>query len=411
MISSENKTIAKQTDPKNVFEELAERPDFVWLDSSLNRNGWGSRSLIAYDPIDQLILKDDYNHFLDQLDKYLNSPDKIAVGFVGYEAALNGLGTKILHNPTNTPLAHFLIYDNPTWYNHQTKDHYKPDSLSKENRIQSNSQIINQIEKDDYILKILKIKEHIREGDIYQANYTCRFDIKSDISPQIVYQKLRSYNPAPYSAFMNFGDYQVLSSSPERMFLLEDNKIVSTPIKGTIPRGSTKIEEKANMERLLSSSKDKAELLMIVDLVRNDLGRIAKTGSVNVETLLRAEKYSSLIHLMSDLQAVIKNDVGIKEIFKALLPGGSITGAPKIRACEIINQLETSPRSVYTGCIGYIKQGVADFNIAIRTMIHQNGTYHIHAGGGIVADSDPETEYNEMLLKASNLFRSLGLKA
>jgi para-aminobenzoate synthetase component 1 len=149
---------------------------------------------------------------------------------------------------------------------------------------------------------------------------------------------------------------------------------------------------------------------MIVDLERNDLGKIAHIGSVRVDELFKTEVYSSLIHLVSDISAHLKPEVRLPDIFRALLPGGSITGAPKRRAVEIINQLETTPRSVYTGCIGYLDGDRADFNIAIRTMLYRDGVYHVHAGGGIVDDSDPEAEYQEMLLKAGNLLRALGVE-
>ena len=146
---------------------------------------------------------------------------------------------------------------------------------------------------------------------------------------------------------------------------------------------------------------------MIVDLMRNDLGKIAETGTVEVNNLFTPETYSSVIHLVADVSATLKSNTSIKDIFKALIPGGSVTGAPKKRAVEILQHFETTSRGVYTGCIGYIHGDTADFNIAIRTIIHRHGTYHVHAGGGIVADSDPESEFKEMHLKAQNLFKAL----
>jgi para-aminobenzoate synthetase component 1 len=234
--------------------------------------------------------------------------------------------------------------------------------------------------------------------------------VNSDSDPFDVYRRLRRLNPAPYGAYLNFGNYQVLSTSPERMFLKQGNQISTSPIKGTIANGSDLSSSELNRSRLLQSEKDRAELLMIVDLERNDLGRIAQTGSVQVERLFKAEIYSSLIHLVSDISAELRHDVKLKDILNALMPGGSITGAPKKRAVEIIADMERDPRSVYTGCIGYVDGDTADFNIAIRTMIHSGGQYHVHAGGGIVADSDPVAEYEEMLLKARNLLRALGVQ-
>jgi para-aminobenzoate synthetase component 1 len=216
-------------------------------------------------------------------------------------------------------------------------------------------------------------------------------------------------NPAPYSAYCNFGDYRILSSSPERMFLKEGNRITTGPIKGTIARGSNEEEDMVNTERLLRSEKDRAELLMIVDLARNDLGRIAEIGSVSVDSLFRPEIYSSVIHLVGDVSCRLAPKTGTTDVLRALMPGGSITGAPKRRAIEIIDSLEDTPRSVYTGCIGYVVGDRADFNIAIRTMLYRNGRYHIHAGGGIVADSEPGAEFEEMRLKARNMLSAVGL--
>ena len=212
------------------------------------------------------------------------------------------------------------------------------------------------------------------------------------------------------SAYLNFGNYQILSSSPERIFTTQKNRITTCPIKGTIELGKNESEQQTNLNKLLNSEKDKAELLMIVDLMRNDLGRIAQTGTVSVDSLFKPEIYSSLIHLVSDISATLKDNITFEDIINALIPGGSITGAPKKRAVEIINDLEEFPRFVYTGSIGYMTKEKADFNIAIRTIYYYNNIYYIHAGGGIVADSNPKDEYNEMLLKAKNLFKAVGLQ-
>jgi para-aminobenzoate synthetase component 1 len=265
------------------------------------------------------------------------------------------------------------------------------------------------VSRELYSAKVSRIKEHIREGDIYQANYTCRFDLERADDPFDVYARLRTITPAPYAAYLNFGDMQILSSSPERMLLRDGSRVSTSPIKGTIGAGESQLERDENRMRLLNSEKDRAELLMIVDLERNDLGKIAQTGTVRVDSLFHAEEYRSLFHLVSDISAEIDPSLSTAKVLQALLPGGSITGAPKRRAIEILSQLETTPRGIYTGCIGYLQPGRADFNIAIRTIIHQNQTYHVHAGGGIVADSQPEAEYEEMRLKALNMFRAIGL--
>lgn len=193
------------------------------------------------------------------------------------------------------------------------------------------------------------------------------------------------------------------------MFKRTGDFITSCPIKGTIKSGNDEKENQFQLEKLLNSRKDQAELLMIVDLMRNDLGEIAKTGTVSVENLFKAEPYSSLIHLVADVSAELKKETGYFDIIPSIMPGGSITGAPKKSAVQILQEHESTPRGVYTGCIGYVNGKNADFNIAIRTITHQNGQYEIHAGGGIVADSNAESEFNEMQLKARNLFRALGI--
>jgi len=396
----------------------------------------GRFSIIACRPVMDLWLDDcrikinrenksttihDYSTFYDLLEKFLkDKPKMYAIGYITFEATLPFLGL----NPICRE-ARFLFYDSVLIYDHMKNeyrlsnseyDNYtalfkKNRSLVSTNRIdQWNYEVQPVITRENYFEKINRIKWHIHEGDIYQANFTTCFEVNTDLPPFAAYRQLRQLNPAPYSAYMNFGNYQILSSSPERMFKKEVAHITTSPIKGTIARGENPAEEKANLNRLLNSEKDKAELLMIVDLERNDLGKIAETGSVKVNELYKPEIYSSLIHLVSDIEAVIKPGIGMKDIFRALLPGGSITGAPKKRAVEIITTLESTPRSVYTGCIGYINGERADFNIAIRTMERRDGKYFIHAGGGIVADSEPEAEYEEMLLKAKNLFKALGLE-
>ncbi|RKX29096.1 MAG: aminodeoxychorismate synthase component I [Candidatus Zixiibacteriota bacterium] len=402
--------------PVREFQQLVSKPGAIWLDSSLSFGDRGQSSFIACEPVLDISLqgqrvviieKDGRKSaridadIFDVLESYWTDSDFFSVGYITYESSLEFLNLKSYRDLVDIPSVRFLFYDRVRQYHHS------------QNKLLSNEQIFNPepcsvkvvptLSHDDYCNRIRQIKDHIREGDIYQANFTTRFDVHSTAKPFDVYTRLRSLNPAPYSCYMNFGDYQILSSSPERMFLKTQHHITSCPIKGTIARS---LFPERDIKCLLESEKDRAELLMIVDLVRNDLGRVAETGSVKVESLFRPEVYSSLIHLVSDIRAECRRDVTLTDILKALLPGGSITGAPKQRAVEIISELEPVPRSVYTGCIGYVYEGTADFNIAIRTMVHHNDVYQIHTGGGIVADSDPEEEYNEMFLKAGNLLKA-----
>ena len=362
------------------------------------------------------------NELLAELESIRRSQNRWAIGFISYEGSLPWLGLEPSRK-SELPDIHFYIYDRVVTYDNLSGTFSDPDLVSNwledaespapswERRKVRKSILTPLLSREEYLERVRQIKHHIHEGDIYQANLTCRYDVSSGLDPFPAYLRLRRFNPSCYGAYLNFGGYQILSSSPERMFLWEDDRIASSPIKGTIARGHNEEETDRNLNQLLHSDKDRAELVMIVDLVRNDLGKIGQIGSVTVENLYRAEIHSSLIHLVADISARTGPDCTLSDVFRALLPGGSVTGCPKKRAVEILQQIEVAPRSVYTGCIGYVGPGRADFNIAIRTMIHENGSYRIHAGGGIVADSIPETEYEEMLLKAHNLFRTLGVDA
>ncbi len=417
------KPIKSKQFAEQLFPKIAHERGAVWLDSSLMIGDKGRYSFIARRPIKEISANaGNYQDKFTELTKFWQNQSLFSIGYITYEATLPFAGlTPQRIDKLSSPLLHFLFYESVLQFDHitgnieatnpQTDDY--ADLFDKAFQLTGEFskcavEIQATVSNNDYLERIREIKEHIKEGDIYQANYTCRFDIKSDAHPFYVYQNLRGLNPAPYSGYLNFGDYQIISSSPEKMFQRNGSFITSCPIKGTVPSGKNAIENEGRRQNLLNSAKDKAELLMIVDLMRNDLGKIARTGSVEATHLFTAEQYSSLIHLVADVSAVLREGIGYWDIFSALMPGGSITGAPKKRAIEILQKYETTPRGVYTGCIGYVHGDTADFNIAIRTMFHHCGVYHVHAGGGIVADSNPELEYQEMQLKAGNLFRALG---
>ncbi len=409
--------------PEELFPAIANERGAVWLDSSLQIGDKGRYSFLARRPVIEISAAAiNLREILHKLNRHWQNKSLFSIGYISYEGALQIAGVPLRSlDGIATPLLHFLFYDSVLCFDHFTgqvaatkseADDYSDlfdNSLKLTESFPRNEiEIHSTVSKNDYLEHIRRIKEHIKEGDIYQANYTCRFDIRSDANPFLVYQNLRRLNPAPYSAYLNFGDYQIISSSPERMFKRAADFITSCPIKGTVPSGKGALANERRRQELLNSAKDKAELLMIVDLMRNDLGKIARTGSVEVSNLFTAEPYSSLIHLVADVSASLKEGIGYLEIFSSLLPGGSITGAPKKRAIEILQEQENTPRGVYTGCIGYVHGDRADFNIAIRTIFHGQAAYQVHSGGGIVADSDPENEYQEMQLKAGNLFKALG---
>ncbi len=259
-----------------------------------------------------------------------------------------------------------------------------------------------------YRRSVSKVKEYIAAGDIFQANLTQRFSVPIGGDPYALYRVLREVNPAPFASYLNFGEVVVASASPERFIQVVDKRVETRPIKGTRPRGATPAEDAALRAELWESAKDRAELTMIIDLERNDLGRVCLPGTVRVPELYCLEEYPTVFHLVSTVVGQLPPDRDVIDLLKASFPGGSITGAPKIRAMEIIEELEPVRRSIYTGSIGYLDfNGDADLNIVIRTFVIKEGTAYFQVGGGIVADSDPEMEYQETLHKARGLLRAL----
>jgi para-aminobenzoate synthetase component 1 len=261
--------------------------------------------------------------------------------------------------------------------------------------------------KPDYCAIVDKAKEYIRNGDIYQVNLSQRFKTSISMPPIELYSKLRGLNPAPFAAFLDCGCVKVLSSSPERFLALRGNYLETRPIKGTYPRSADPNEDLRNKDLLQKSEKDRAENLMIVDLMRNDIGKVCRTGSVKATELFKAESYATVHHLVSTVTGELLEECDAIDCLKATFPGGSITGAPKIRAMEIIDELEPTCRSVYTGSIGYIGfDGNMDLNIAIRTILVNGNNAYYQVGGGIVWDSIPENEYEETLHKGLALNRA-----
>lgn len=264
-------------------------------------------------------------------------------------------------------------------------------------------------DKNSYLDAIQKTKDYIEEGDIYILNMTHQLNIKSKKDPYEVYRYLRTYNPAPFSSYMNFDSFRILSSSPERFIEIKKGNIETRPIKGTRKRGSTKEEDLSLKNELLHSEKDRSELLMIVDLERNDLNHICEPGSVKVPELFHVEAYATVFHLVSTVVGKLNKDLSISSLLRSTFPGGSITGAPKIRAMEIIDELEESRRGIYTGSIGYFsRNGDSDLNIIIRTLLHIDDQYYLGVGGGITYESDLNFEYEETMQKAKALLQATG---
>lgn len=263
-------------------------------------------------------------------------------------------------------------------------------------------------EKEEYKAAVDRMIRYIIEGDIYIANMTQRLDVDSDRDPLAVFYHLRAHNPSPFGGYLDCGDHQIVCASPERFLRLRDGVVETRPIKGTRKRGENPEEDAALRQELEQSEKDKSELLMIVDLERNDLNRVCRPGSVEVTELFTVEAYATVFHLVSNIRGELARGKDVTDLLQAAFPGGSITGAPKYRAMEIIDELEHGKRGLYTGSIGYLTlDGDCDLNIVIRTALHRDGRYHLGVGGGITAESDLEFEYEETLQKAKAVLEAL----
>lgn len=265
-------------------------------------------------------------------------------------------------------------------------------------------------DRDSYCLAVQKVREYIAAGEIFQANISQRFSCPCRLDPWAVYRRLSELSPAPMAAFLGFPDLGVVSSTMERFLKLSGSRVETRPIKGTRPRGRDPEEDRRLERELWQSVKDRAELVMIVDMERNDLGRVCRIGSVRVPELFRLESYATVHHLVATVCGVLPDGRDAVDLLKATFPGGSISGAPKIRAMEIIEEVEPVRRGIYTGSIGYIGfDGNADLNIVIRTMVFCQGQVYWQVGGGITFDSDPYLEYLETLDKAKAMFKALEL--
>ncbi|MBI2900550.1 MAG: aminodeoxychorismate synthase component I [Planctomycetes bacterium] len=264
--------------------------------------------------------------------------------------------------------------------------------------------------KDAYVAAIARAKEYVAAGDIYQVNLSQRFEVAGS-DPLGVYARLREPVVPAYAAFLECGDRAILSSSPEQFLEVRGRRIVTRPIKGTRPRGRGPEEDERLRRELLDSPKDDAELAMIVDLERNDLGRVCEYGSVQVEEPKALETHPTVHHLSATVAGTLREGVGPADVLRATFPGGSVTGAPKIRAMEIIDELEPTRRGVYTGAFGWIGfDGSMDLAVAIRVLHFDRDRFGFQVGGAIVADSDPEEEYRETLVKAAGMAKALGLE-
>lgn len=417
------------------------------LDSAMDPNKLGRYSFISSNPFKIIKYKNTENNPLDNLQEELNKY-KVennthlpfiggAVGYLSYD--LGNYMEKLLRtakDDTNVYDLYFGLYNWVIVIDHLEEKTYiaTPNLNEKEEgkialdiekrigeatkkgidticyeKIEVNPiKLKSNFTKEEFMNSVRKVQDYIKQGDIYQANLTQRFEGETTLSSYELYRDLRNISPAPFGAFLNFEDTNVLSNSPERFIKCIDKKVETRPIKGTRPRGTTKEEDLRLQEELRNSEKDRAELLMIVDLERNDIGRISKIGTVKVPELFIIEPYANVNHLVSTVVGELDDNRSCVDVIKATFPGGSITGAPKIRAMEIIDELEPTQRNIYTGSIGYIGfNGDMDLNIAIRTIIKQDKKVYFQVGGGMTWDSNPEDEYQETLDKAKSIMKAL----
>ena len=281
---------------------------------------------------------------------------------------------------------------------------YKDEDQKPKNKIIFSSSV----SKEEYLDSIKKIKDYIVEGDVMQVVYGQEFTTPFEGSPINLYKSLRKLNPSPYMYFLKIDDLHIVGASPEILVRLQNNEVTVRPIAGTIKRGKNENEDNELAYKLRNDPKEIAEHLMLIDLGRNDVGRIAKIGSVKTTEQMKIEKYSHVMHLVSNVIGELEKGYSSIDVLKATFPAGTLSGAPKVRAMEIIDELEPDRRGVYGGAIGYLSwTGNMDLAIAIRTAVIREKELSVRAGGGVVYDSDPEAEYQESLNKAQSIIKAI----
>jgi anthranilate synthase component 1 len=286
----------------------------------------------------------------------------------------------------------------------------RPKKVSKSKKKRSPLRITSNFRRPEYLAAVRKAKEYIRAGDIFQVVLSQRFSAKTKADPFEIYRELRVLNPSPYPFYLQMNDVTVLGTSPEMLVKVQGRDVTYRPIAGTLPRGKDEAEDQRLEKQMLASEKERAEHVMLVDLGRNDLGRVCEYGTIKVEQLMNVERFSHVMHLVSSLRGRLREDVDCFDALMACFPAGTVSGAPKVRAMEIIEELERTRRGIYAGGVLYLDfAGNLDSCIALRTMVIKNGVAYIQAGGGIVADSTPAGEFQETVNKSRALVTALEL--
>ncbi|HHZ71125.1 MAG TPA: aminodeoxychorismate synthase component I [Methylococcaceae bacterium] len=440
-------------DSADVFSPLANKPWSIFLDSGDQNSRLGRFDIIVTDPVCTLVTRGLETTIIDEQGERISEEDPFllikqcllarkcdsdivpfsggAMGYFSYDLSrrLESLPVIAL-NAENTPDMAVGIYDWAVIVDHDKQKSWLVSQGMSTKTTDNWDALISQFSpphepEDIPVFKVLgaiqsnmtpaqygtafdQIKTYLKEGDCYQVNLAQRFSCQCEGNAWEAYLRLRRINSAPYCAYLNLPDVQILSSSPERFLSVDKGRVETKPIKGTIARKPGVLENEAQIEALANSLKDRAENLMIVDLLRNDISKSCKAGSVNVPALFAVESFATVHHLVSTVEGQLEAGLHALDLLRGCFPGGSITGAPKIRAMEIIEELEPNCRGAYCGSIGYIGyNGNMDTNIAIRTLVYSENTLRFWAGGGIVNDSVLEAEYQECFDKAQAIFNLL----
>lgn len=443
------KEIESKLKAEEVYSLFKEELDSIFLDSSKEESEFSLYSFIGLNPFKKFTSKgreicidgetifgDPFMKLEELIEKYkisYKSPIPFLGGAIGYFSY--DIGRVIEKMPKSAkediiiPDSYFLFYDNLIIFDlKKGKTYITALGMNKKSE-ESIKDILKRIEdkpkrvditldretyfnsnftKEEYINAVKRLKDYIREGHTYIANLTQRFSCDFNLDPFNTYMSLRSINKAPFSAYLNLEDFKIICSSPERFLKVFNRQVETRPIKGTRPRGKDEKEDELNKRELLNSEKDKSELLMIVDLERNDLSKVCKDFSVKVTELFKLEEYATVFHLVSTVIGELEDGITSVKCIRECFPGGSITGAPKIRSMEIIEELEGIRRGIYTGAIGYFDfRGNCDFNIVIRSILTKDNKAYFGVGGGVTIESCEEMEYFETLDKAKALMRVL----
>jgi anthranilate synthase component 1 len=424
-----------------------------WSDGSLSEWGGGSaaESGAGTEPDRVTEVRDPYGAVAEYLDRYeIAEPDELppfaggAVGFFGYDLVrtVEPLGEPN-PDPVGLPDMALMITDVLVAFDHQRhevtlianafvedggiEEAYAravetigevrerlrdPVPPARSSTASADVAFESNMTREQFEATVSRIIEYVYAGDAFQVVPSQRFTASSPVEAFSIYRGLRTVNPSPYMYFLDFGDFEIAGASPEPLVKVTGRTVETRPIAGTYPRGADEEEDRRNAERLLQDPKERAEHVMLVDLGRNDLGRVCEYGSVTVDELMVVETYSHVLHIVSQVSGTLRDGVSAMDALRSILPAGTLSGAPKVRAMQIIDELEPHKRGSYGGAIGYLSYtGDLDTAIHIRTVVVKDGLVHVQAGGGTVADAQPAYEYNESVNKAKAVFRAVELAA